>query len=111
MTDEAQQSREQDEKALEDLLNANAQLYDQIDELKKKYKEYVEPAEHNRLLDHLKEQEDLNDKRLQEKNEAMKKYDAFQKDKDTAQEELVKARLEKQMAHVELNKASQQLQA
>lgn len=111
LTDEAQQSREQDDKALEDLLNTNAQLYDQIDELKKKCKDYVDPAEHTRLLDQLKDFENQKEHLLQEKRDLMKKSEGIQKEKDSSQEELVKYKIDKQKAQVELNKANQSMQA
>jgi len=111
LTDEAQQSREQDDKALEDLLNTNAQLYDQIDELKKKCKDYVDPVEHNRLLEQLKDFENQREHLLLEKRDLMKKSEGILKEKDSSQEELVKYKIDKQKAQVELNKANQSMQA
>lgn len=104
LTDEAQQSREQDDKALEDLLNTNAQLNDQIDELKKKFKDYVEPLVHDRILEQLKEHEHKSQLIHEENRDLQKKSEAVQKERDAQNQELQKIKLEKQRAQSDLNK-------
>ena len=47
--DDANGSREQDDKALEELIQTNSQLHDQVDELKRRFRDFVDPQVHEKL--------------------------------------------------------------
>ena len=80
---------------MEDLLNTNAQLNDQIDELKKKCKDYIEPLVHNRILEQLMEHQNKLQLLDEENREIAKKSEITAKEKDLSNQELLKIKLEK----------------
>jgi cell division protein FtsB len=53
MIDDSSNQHAEDEKAIEELTQTNSQLHDQINDLKRQFKAYVDPKEHQALKQEL----------------------------------------------------------
>jgi len=86
-------------------------LHDQINELKRRLKDFVEPQIHQKLQQDFKSLDEQVRVLNKEKQQLVKMFDTLSKERDTAQEEFTRAKQEKQMMSVELAKMTQTVQS
>jgi len=86
------------------LIQTNSQLHDQVDELKRRFKDFVDPQVHQKLQQDFKGLDEQVRVLAREKQHLVKMFDTLSKERDNAQEEFARAKQEKQLTSVELAK-------
>ena len=89
---------------MEELIQTNSQLHDQTDELKRRFKDFVDPQVHQKLQQDFKGLDEQVRVLDREKQQLVKMFDTLSKERDNAQEEFARAKQEKQLMSVELAK-------
>lgn len=87
--------READEKFIEQLTETNTQLHDQIAELKRQYKDFIEPSQHQKLKEQLNDFDNQIRMLNKEKLHLVKMFDTLSKERDAKNEEFLKAKQDK----------------
>ena len=86
------------------MIQTNSQLHDQTDELKRRFKDFVDPQVHQKLQQDFKGLDEQVRVLDREKQQLVKMFDTLSKERDNAQEEFARAKQEKQLMSVELAK-------
>ena len=86
------------------MIQTNSQLHDQVDELKRRFKDFVDPQVHQKLQQDFKGLDEQVRVLAREKQHLVKMFDTLSKERDNAQEEFARAKQEKQLTSVELAK-------
>lgn len=104
-------SKENDEKAFEELVQTNAHLHDQINDLKKQYKDFVEAEKYAQAEEELKSLKEQSQITQKENANLTKLFEQMKKEKESALEEQNKIKQEKQLMQVELSKMKESVQS
>lgn len=104
-------SKENDEKAFEELVQTNANLHDQINELKKQYKDFVDAEKYAQAEEELKGMREQSLITNKANANLSKLCEQMKKEKEAALEDQSRMKQEKQIMQVELSKMKESVQS
>jgi hypothetical protein len=84
MIDDSTNQREEDEKAIEELTQTNSHLHDQMNDLKRQYKDFIDPSDHASLKCDLNAFDSQIRLLQKEKLHLVKMFDTLSKERDSS---------------------------